>query len=73
MRRMSEDFSSEGRKDKTHAHSRLKATTNPTENQFVLRYDYQATEATHEKFLGRHEEPAHVKKHRNVSTPKSDR
>ena len=70
---MSEDFSSKGRENKTHAHSRLKATTNPTENQFVLRYDYQATKAAYEKFLGKHEEPAHVKKYLNVSTPKSDR
>ena len=35
MRRMSEDFSSEGRKDKTHAHSRLKAMTNSTGNQSI--------------------------------------
>ena len=73
MRRMSGDFSSKRRENKTHAHPRLKATTNPTENLFVLRYDYQATEATHGKFLEKHEESAHVKKHLNVSTPKSDR
>ena len=73
MRRMSGDFSSKRRENEAHAHPRLKATTDLTENLFVLRYDYQATEATQEKFLESHKESAHVKKHLNVLTPKSDR
>ena len=70
---MSGDLSSERRENKAHAHPRLKATIEPTENLFVLRYDYQATEATREKFLESHKESAHVKKHPNALTPKSDR
>ena len=68
---MSGDFPSKRRENKTHAYPRLKATTDPTGNLFVSRYDYQATEATHGKFLGNHEESTHVKKHLNVSTPKA--
>ena len=46
MRRMYRNFSSERRENEAHANP----TTNLTKNLFVLRYDYQAAEATQENF-----------------------